>query len=85
MITCKTDLREYMEADRFSLGRYSRIPNHHDIVYEYEIALIKCEYYANISEGYLIQRAYCFGEYGREDWESSVIHRLASIVSEKDL
>ena len=51
MIKDKKDLREYMEADRISLGRKRKRPKLNDLVWKYEIALRKCEYYANNKRG----------------------------------
>lgn len=47
MIKCKEDLRIYLEADRIALGRKNKRPALQDLIWRYEIALRKCEYYSN--------------------------------------
>ena len=47
MIRNKTELKEYMEADRIALGRKHRKPQFGDLIWRYEIALRMNEYYKN--------------------------------------
>lgn len=60
MITCKADLREYLECDRIALGYKKKKPAFRDIVWKYEIYLRKSEYYTNVKGGLLhrMLRAY---------------------------
>lgn len=51
MICNKKDLAEYLAADKISLGRTKQRPDYKDLIWKYEIALRKCEYYANINRG----------------------------------
>ena len=51
MISNKGDLKTYLAADRLSLGRTRKRPKHTDLTWKYEIALRKCEYYANTKAG----------------------------------
>lgn len=48
MIQNKKDLFDYLEADRISLGRTTEKPKLQDIIWKYEIALRKVEYYTNV-------------------------------------
>lgn len=47
MIQNKQDLKEYLEADKRSLGRNRKRPAINDVIWKYEILLRKCEYYQN--------------------------------------
>lgn len=47
MIKNKTDLIEYLDADKRALGRKNRRPKLNDVIWKYEILLRKCEYYGN--------------------------------------
>lgn len=47
MIKSKADLKEYLEADKRSLGRKSKSPSFSDIIWKFEISLRKKEYYKN--------------------------------------
>lgn len=49
MIQSKEELKDYLESDRLSLGRTRKKPRYTDLIWKYEIALRKCEYYANSS------------------------------------
>lgn len=48
MIQNKRDLFDYLEADRIALGRTTEKPKLKDIIWKYEIALHKVEYYTNV-------------------------------------
>lgn len=47
MITSKQEFREYLLADKLALRRDRKIPRLNDLIWKYEIALRKCEYYNN--------------------------------------
>ena len=47
MILTKADLKEYLEADKKSLERQMTRPRFLDLIWKYEIALRKSEYYHN--------------------------------------
>lgn len=47
MINDKSDLIEYLQADKLALGRKRRRPSFGDVIWKYEILLRKCEYYNN--------------------------------------
>ena len=47
MITNKTELYEYLKADKVALRRTGRSPKLTDYIWRYEILLRKCEYYHN--------------------------------------
>lgn len=47
MITSKDDLKQYLEADKLSLGRTTKKPVASDIIWRFEILLRKYEYYYN--------------------------------------
>lgn len=47
MIMTRKDLKEYLEADKVALKRQKRIPSFYDLIWKYEIALRKSEYYEN--------------------------------------
>lgn len=47
MIQSKTDLAEYLEADRFALARKGRFPFITDLVWRYQRLMRKCEYWLN--------------------------------------
>ncbi len=51
MIKTKTELNEYLEADRRALGRKTKKPAIMDVIWKYEIALRKSEYYHNVYRG----------------------------------
>ncbi|UUM12851.1 serine acetyltransferase [Clostridiaceae bacterium HFYG-1003] len=51
MIKTKSDLLEYMAADKIALGRKSNFPSINDYIWRYEILLRKCEYYSNCQYG----------------------------------
>lgn len=58
MITNKSELAEYLEQDRISLGK-KRKPNlMGDYVYKFEIVLRKCEYYKNTGRNNLASKIY---------------------------
>ena len=48
MIRSKLDLLEYLEADRIALYRKQKKPSAVDLIWQYERALRKLEYYTNI-------------------------------------
>lgn len=50
MIQSKSDLHEYLEADRLSLGRKETHPKFQDIIWKYQIALRKNEYHHNVGQ-----------------------------------
>ena len=52
MIESRSDLIEYLEADRIALGRKKKRPQITDYVWRYEILLRKCEYYYNCKKGF---------------------------------
>ena len=55
MITCKKDLREYIEADRKALGINRKRPQFFgQEVWKWERALRHIEYYQNVSKGHFI-------------------------------
>lgn len=47
MILSKQDLLEYLEADKKNLNRGGIKPSYYDLIWRFEIALRRCEYYAN--------------------------------------
>lgn len=47
MINTKSELIEYLEADKAALGRKQKHPSLFDVVWQYEISLRYCEYYSN--------------------------------------
>lgn len=47
MIKTKSDLVEYLAADKKALGRAKNRPAINDYIWKYEILLRKCEYYSN--------------------------------------
>ena len=47
MILSKQDLLEYLEADKKNLNRGGVKPSYYDLIWRFEIALRRCEYYAN--------------------------------------
>ncbi|WP_043581959.1 serine O-acetyltransferase [Acetivibrio clariflavus] len=47
MIKSKSDLYEYLKADKIALERKSKKPNSQDVIWKYQIYLRKCEYYKN--------------------------------------
>lgn len=49
MITSKTDLKEYLDADRIALGRSTTRPTMLDYIWKYQILLRKTEYFSNNS------------------------------------
>ena len=49
MIHNKADLRKYLDADKLALGRVRNSPSLHDLIWRYEIALRKAEYFYNKS------------------------------------
>lgn len=51
MIQSRTDLKEYLEADRIQLGYKYMKPRIRDIVWRYEIYLRKSEFYNNVNGG----------------------------------
>lgn len=53
MIKNKSDLCEYLEADKKALGRKGIKPKMNDVIWKYEILLRKCEYYNNLKGGFL--------------------------------
>ena len=68
MITTKSELIEYLEADKTALGRKKKHPSLFDVVWQYEISLRYCEYYSNkkcflakIFGFYWRYRRYCLG------------------------
>lgn len=65
MIQSKSDLYEYLEADRVHLGYQYKKPRFRDIVWKYEIYLRKCEYYNNTSGGIIHK---IMGKYCRLKW-----------------
>lgn len=50
MITCKEDLKEYLEADKKALNRKGSKPQKYDWIWKYQITLRKLEYYTNIPQ-----------------------------------
>lgn len=51
MIKSKSDLKEYLEADRIHMGYQKKKPGIRDIVWRYLIHLRKSEYYKNVTGG----------------------------------
>jgi len=51
MILSKSDLMEYLEADKKALGRKNKKPSVFDLVWQYQISLRKNEYLINIKNG----------------------------------
>lgn len=47
MINSKKELREYLAADKFALKRTGHFPQFNDLIWQYQIALRKSEYYQN--------------------------------------
>ena len=47
MIKNKTDLKEYLAADKAALRRTRKSPKATDYIWKYQILLRKCEYYEN--------------------------------------
>lgn len=47
MINCKADLKEYLAADKFALGRTGARPFFTDLIWRYQILMRKCEYWQN--------------------------------------
>ena len=56
MISSKTDLREYLEADKRALSRTKAYPAINDYIWKYEILLRKCEYYHNLEKKSIIKK-----------------------------
>lgn len=56
MISSKTELHIYLEADKIALGRHSSRPKFNDYIWKYEILLRKCEYYNNIKDGSCVKK-----------------------------
>lgn len=65
MIQSRTDLKEYLEADRIQLGYKYMKPRIRDIVWRYEIYLRKSEFYNNVNGGALHNVA---GRYNKAMW-----------------
>lgn len=63
MITCKADLREYLECDRKALGREKKRPGFEDLVWKFERELRYCEYYRNCRKDILGKLGYRFHKY----------------------
>ena len=53
MILSKGDYVRYLEEDKISLGRKTRVPKHSDVIWRYQILLRKCEYYTNCKKNLL--------------------------------
>ena len=53
MIQSKEDLRDYLAADKFALGRTSARPFFTDLIWKYEILMRKCEYWQNCRQDIL--------------------------------
>ena len=53
MIQSKSELLDYLEADKIALGRKTKKPRISDLIWKYEIVLRKCEYYANCRRDFL--------------------------------
>lgn len=51
MINSKEALRQYLEADKLSLGRKGNHPRINDFIWKYQILLRHCEYHMNLSGG----------------------------------
>ena len=49
MIKCKDSLKQYLEADKIALCRYTSKPGLGDLIWQFEIALRHTEYYSNIN------------------------------------
>ena len=47
MIENKSDLKEYLNEDKWALGRKNKRPKINDCIWKYQILLRKCEYYHN--------------------------------------
>ena len=59
MIESKQDLRFYMESDRVALGVNKKHPKWFplcDLIWKYERALRKAEYYHNVSDRFLLRK-----------------------------
>lgn len=50
MIKSKSDLKEYLKADRIQMGYQKTHPGIRDVVWRYMIHLRKCEYYKNVTK-----------------------------------
>ena len=55
MICSKSDLQEYLQADKVALGRKEKYPRLTDYVWNYEILLLKCEYINNCVKNPLLR------------------------------
>lgn len=55
MICSKSDLQEYLQADKVALGRKEKYPRLTDYVWKYEILLRKCEYINNCVKNPLLR------------------------------
>ena len=77
MIQSKDDLKKYLEADKFSLGRKEKKPAKRDYIWRYEILLRKTEYYFN--------RKVKMGGYIINSFISSIIEILIDLPSFADL
>ena len=59
MISNKTELLEYLEADRVALGRKNTKPSLTDLIYKFEINLRKYEFSINCCKGSFLGRVKC--------------------------
>ncbi len=66
MIKSKKDLKEYLMADKYALKKNYRFPRFKDLIWKYEIALRKSEYYQNTKlSGIRKLETFLFGGYWR--------------------
>lgn len=60
MIKNKGDLKRHLEMDRIALGKTEKRPRITDLVWRFEIALRKHEYYTNCTRNRIMQKYYRF-------------------------
>lgn len=61
MISSKNELHEYLMADKIALKRNRKKPKYTDLIWKFQIALRRCEYYQNCSKsffGYMLKYYY---------------------------
>lgn len=81
MLQTKTDLKDYIAADKYALGITRKYPKlFSDEIWKYQIALRKCEYYSNIINNkqssiyiYIYILVLCFKKAEPKTWISNSI------------
>ena len=85
MITNKTDLLEYLEADKKALNRKTNKPQKYDWIWKYQIALRKLEYYTNVSQSFWTKLNKKYYLYKVENYKRTLNFSIPINVCERGL